>query len=281
MELLLHKHQRRQTYKSNTDLLVLTYHNIFDYPLTKEELVKWRVKNKIGRTRRETEEIGHSGGYYFLKGREELLMQRKLREKSSKEKMKIAKKAALVLGKLPSIKMVGVTGSLAMMNAKDESDIDLMVITARDSLWTTRIISNVLLRACKLQTRKAGDKNEKDKLCLNIWMDEADLKITQKSIYTAHEIAQIKPILNKERTYERLLWENKWILDYWPKAVLIKNLKFKIYNSRFRVLGLLEKFAFWLQYQFMKRKITREVVTPTRAFFHPFDWGELVRRRGF
>ena len=37
-----------------------------------------------------------------------------------------------------------------------------------------------------------------------------------------------------------------------------------------------EKMAFRIQYTYMQKKITREVVTPTRALFHPQDWGKVV-----
>jgi hypothetical protein len=89
-------------------------------------------------------------------------------------------------------------------------------------------------------------------------------------------LAQIVPLVNKDQAYEKLLFKNKWILKFWPNAVRISSLKFKNFSSKG---NLIEKLAYKLQYYYMKKKMTREVVTPTRAFFHPQDWGRIVKLR--
>lgn len=270
------RQQLQERFDENT-IASLEYHDIFGFPLTKDELVKW--KTNFGKTPVKSRKIVVKNGFYVFTGSEGLVLQRKLREKISKEKVKIAKRAALILAKVPTVKMVGVTGSLAMMNAREESDIDLMVVTSENHLWMTRLLSIVLLRQSGVKSRRANMKDEKDMICLNIWMDEGDLRITKKNIYTAHELAQIIPLVNKNKTHERLLWENRWILKFWPNAVKIQKQEAWL-GSGYR-LPFFEFIAFKLQYFIMKKKITREIVTPTRAFFHPFDWGKYVKARGF
>ena len=153
-------------------------------------------------------------------------------------------------------------------------------------MWTARLLSYVMLYLSGFSLRRAGKRLEKDKLCLNMWMDETKLKVKSqkskvKNLFLAHEIVQIAPIVNKHKTYERFLWENKWVEEYWPNAVSIKyqvvSRKYKnIRSTKYLILNTLEKMAYWLQYLYMKPKITREVVTPKRALFHPFDWGSRV-----
>jgi len=164
-----------------------------------------------------------------------------------------------------------------------ESDIDLFIITRKNLLWTTRIFSYFTLKVFGFDLRKSGKNNQKDKLCLNMWMDETDLawRKSDRNLYTAHEIAQVAPLVNKNNTYEKFIYKNKWILKYWPNAVKIgkykeKNGKHVFKNPSF---SLVEKIAFNMQYGFMKSKITREMVTPTRAIFHPQDLGKLVISR--
>ena len=70
----------------------------------------------------------------------------------------------------------------ALNNAKKNSDIDLLIITSKNTLWTTRIISFALLKFAGFKLRRAGDKNEKDKLCLNMWLDESDLVLKKRNI---------------------------------------------------------------------------------------------------
>jgi len=264
---------------SKTERFSVLYHDIFDYPLTFSDLIKWNSSGSFP-IKDFSKSIVCQDGYYFLKGRGSLVYKRVLRNRISAKKLEIAKKASGVLAIIPGIKMVAVTGSLAMDNAGDESDIDLFIITGKNLLWITRILSYSVLKVFGFDLRKAGGSNKKDNLCLNMWMDETDLiwKRQDRNPYTAHEIAQILPLVNKNKTYEKFLYKNKWILKFWPNSVRIENCKLKIENSSPRIT-LFEKIVYKLQCLYMKKKITREVITPTRAIFHPQDWGNYILSR--
>jgi len=199
------------------------------------------------------------------------LQNRIRREKISRTKLLLASKAASFLENIPTIKFVGITGSLAMNNAEEASDIDLMLITKNRTLWTTRGIVLVFLKLFGFKLRRAGQKEEKDKLCLNLWLDEGDLEWKDRNEFTAHEIVQIKPLINKNNTFEKFLFKNKWILDYWPNAVTISRFagSDSADSSKFNFVRSVEKLAFQFQYLYMKRKITNEIVRLTRAQFHP------------
>jgi hypothetical protein len=123
-----------------------------------------------------------------------------------------------------------------------------------------------------------------------MWLDESDTVWSRKdrNIYTAHEIAQIIPLVNKNKSYEKFLLTNKWVLKFWPNAVKLntKILRYKdagektlISSIKYLMSSPLEKLVYQLQYLYMKPKITREVVTPTRGIFHPQDWGKIVLER--
>ena len=113
---------------------------------------------------------------------------------------------------------------------------------------------------------------------MNMWLDESDLVWPKKdrNIYTAHEIAQASPLVNKDKTCEAFIYKNSWILDFWPNSV--KKERPSVKNTKFS-RGLVEKICYAIQYQYMKPKITREIVTPTRGIFHPNDWSEVVLSR--
>jgi D-beta-D-heptose 7-phosphate kinase/D-beta-D-heptose 1-phosphate adenosyltransferase len=279
---------RHRELLNKTEKFSIFYHDIFDYPLTFADLIKWNTSENFSSGIAD-KQINSRDGYYFVKGRESLIYKRGFRQRISVKKMEIAKKASKILSLIPSIKMVAVTGSLAMKNSVDESDIDLMIITAKGTLWTTRGFAYLLIRAFGLKVRRPNDLREKDKLCLNLWMDESDLiwKKKDRSIYTAHEIAQILPLVNKDGTYEKFLRCNRWILKFWPNAVRSERLvdsdqrlEKKLLANYYSLITLfIEKMAFKLQYNYMRGKITKEIVTPTRAIFHPQDWGKVVLLR--
>lgn len=253
------------------------YHDIFKFPLKRFELGKWqpgkKVKLKVGRPK-----VEFIGDYFVLSGKKYFIKERLDREVASRKKLKTLAQAKQILEKNNNILMVAITGSLAMAAASENSDIDLMVIVKKGKLWSTRLNVLLFLMKHKIVTRRADDKEERDKLCLNIWLDERDLEIISKNPYTAHELAQIVPVINRGDTYEKLIAANKWILDYWPNSTTIKNYQPESGGYGFMLLSfVVEKAAYFLQIIYMNRKRTREVVTPTRAFFHPTDWSVKVK----
>lgn len=275
---------------SKSEKISILYHDVFNYPLTFAELIKWKVGKNILNIKEEVN-VTTKKGYYYIEGREGLIYKRLLRKRISVKKMQIAQKSSSLLKFVPSIKMIAVTGSLAMENCSEDSDIDLLIITKKNSLWLTRILVYILLNASGQLLRKPRVKNERDALCLNMWLDESDLiwRRNDRNIYTAHEIAQIVPLINKDKTYEKFIFKNKWVLDYWPNSMRIQDTKILRYKDN-RIKNLvssiqyltsnqIEKLAYDLQRYYMKKKITRELVTPTRALFHPQDWGKIVIKR--
>ena len=274
----------------------LFYHDIFDYPLTEEEVKFWapgkRLKDSIVKVGR----IEKKKAFFFLKGREMAIKEREKKEKLSAIKIEKAKKGTNVISLIPTVRMIGLTGALAMNNAQAASDVDLLIITRKGTLWVTRLATVAILGLFGIP-RNSGGKVERDKLCLNMWLDESDLVWNRedRNFYTAHEIAQIVPLVNKENTYERFIYLNRWIKDFWPNIVEIRNPKSDCkagysYRNKFKkikylkavsdfVLGASNFLAFKIQYLYMKPKITREIVTPTRAIFHPRDWSKIVSER--
>jgi predicted nucleotidyltransferase len=266
-----------KNFLSSGEIASICYHDIFDFPLTFAEIIRWQMaKGAIGKNF--NSQVTSKRGYFFLDGKDGLIYKRLLKKRTSLKKVAIAKKAAKLLGMLPTVKMVGISGSLAMENASEGSDVDLIIITRRNSLWMTRLIAYLFLMVFNFPLRRPSDKNQNDKLCLNIWLDESDMVWKKRNVYTAHEIAQIVPLVNKDKTYGKFLWKNKWVLSYWPNAVKIGNWKLETGNFRARI-GLAEKVAYLIQLNYMRNKMTRETVTPTRALFHPFDWGQVVLDR--
>jgi len=165
----------------------------------------------------------------------------------------------------------------------DWADIDFLIITTSNTLWTTRLFTYAILFLFRIKTRRPNKEDEKDKVCLNIWLDEDDLVWSKdaRNAYTAHEIGQIVPLVNKNFTYENFINKNIWIKDYWPNAAGVgQRSKIKDQSKSFSLYYVLcsmfEPIARWFQLAYMRKKVTREVVSKTRAIFHPIDWSKHV-----
>ena len=276
----------------------LAYADIFDYPLKDEEIFKWLIsssnipltsfkKTLKGMTGKGV--LDQQGDYYCLPGKEKNLKARQARTKFSQVKLILAQKAAQKLSWLPTLKMVGITGALAMGNCEEDDDIDFIIITTANRLWFSRLILYLISPVLGIKRRKPGDKSAKDKVCFNLFLEENHLRIVPETLFLAHEICQIKPLLNKDNIYEKFLWENRWTKKFLPNCVKISS-KFKSLSrvcqgrqsSKLRMkylISFLENLAFRLQHQYMKRKITSEKVSLYQAFFHPKDVsGEVLRK---
>jgi predicted nucleotidyltransferase len=259
---------------SPSEVFSVYYHNIFGYPLTFSELIKWAPRNPPA----VEGEIDIKDGFYFIKGSEGLIYKRTLRRRSSQDKIRIAKKACRIISIIPTVMMIGITGSLAMENAGPESDIDLIIITKKGRLWTTRAAVYLVLRLSGIPLRKPRSAKQRDRLCLNLWLDESDMSWSrgERNFYTAHEILQIIPLVNKKQTFERFLLKNRWVLDFWPNAAELKIKKDNTSYTKQRNINLVEHLAYKVQYLYMSKKVTNEVVKPTRAIFHPHNFSKKI-----
>jgi hypothetical protein len=265
--------QSRISELSSSARTSVIYHSLFDYPLKEGELIKWEVAKKIAAKTKSDAAVIHKGGYYFLKGQRGLLLKRTRRERIFPRKMKIARKIGQIINFIPTLKGVFVTGALAMGNADQKSDIDLMFVTNKGALWLSRGLTLLLLKLTGIKTRKYGNPSQEDRLCLNLWLDETALVWPKRNrnLFSAHEIAQVIPLINKNEIYERFLFANRWLKDYWPNSVrIVKPKKTKIKPLLFW-LRPFEALARYSQYLYMRKKITREIIEKNKAVFHPRD----------
>ena len=267
-------------------LSTLAYHEIFRYPLTLDEIdqlfiidhhvdkddIRKEIINLLKKN-----EIIQSGEYYQLP--HAVLIDRRGRRKISVGKFDIARRAARIIARLPWVKLIAVTGALAMENADEHDDIDVMIVTSESRLWLVRPLVMVLVSLFFKRRRPnsahlANVPNLANTVCLNLWLDETALAIPehQRNLYTAHELAQMRPIVNKDQTYERIMSTNSWLKKYLanvPIASLRDPLKAGRGNLIDICLRRMNLLAFNLQFLYMKSKMTNERVSLHSAFFHP------------
>ena len=203
-------------------LKTLSYADVFDYPLTLPELHQFLIGTKasindLEKALTETKEVTQDGQFFFLKKRLKIVQIRQKRFRWSQNKLKIAKQVAKYLKLIPFIKMVAVTGNLAMDNAEQDDDIDLLIITAKKRLWLTRLLTNFLVEIVA-NRRRPGDQKVKDKICLNMFLDENHLKlpVKEQNLFIAHEVCQLKPLWTKNQLYQKFIQESLWCQNFLP-----------------------------------------------------------------
>jgi hypothetical protein len=201
-------------------LKTLAYADIFDYPLKEEEITKFLIADsplslKIDQELKKSSLISKKGDFYFLKGRETIVSLRQKRKKQSQKKMKIAKKVATWLKLIPTIKMIAITGALAMENSDQEDDIDFLLVTNKNRLWFSRGLVVIFLRLTGFYRRPNQIKN---KICPNMFLDEDHLSLPKKErdLFSAHEVCQLKLLWDKDQTYQQFIKKNLWVKQFLP-----------------------------------------------------------------
>lgn len=276
---------------SHSQFLSLVYHDLFDYPLTEDELEFWQ----IGSDSSPKHKVDTLGEFCFLHNRDVNILSRTSKAQINDRKYLQALKAAKVLSVIPSCQMVAISGALAMGNAKAEDDIDLFIVTSGDCLWITRLISYILLKFAGIPVRRVGDSSVCDKICLNLWVDTNHLSVPTRDIYSAHEVLQAKVLFDRGGAWWKFLVANKWVEQFFPvgfrKALSVGETgNWKLENKQsLTALGklarlavvlmrLLETPARLIQWYYMRNKKTREKVGRGFAFFHPKSWREMIIR---
>lgn len=114
-----------------------------------------------------------------------------------------------VLTILASCKMVtglAITGSVAAGVARDDGDLDVLIITKKNWVWRVRALAIYL----------AHVHENGSYLCPNMVMDEESLKI-ESSMYAARELMQIIPVKDTGGL-SNLYSVNKWAREELPNA---------------------------------------------------------------
>jgi len=239
------------------------YADIFDYRLSDEELRYWCVYRVLPKryTSYRTQRTTHR------------------REKYSRRKWEIAG-SLWWLNVFPTIELIGVTGALAMNNASEDDDIDLLIITKPGALWITRFVVTVILDLFSLR-RRPGEQEYKNKICLNMFMSSNALSLPAKErdLFAAHEVLQMKPLWDRGETYQRFLQANNWVERFLPTAWRDKYQVSSIkYQNTQSILRFLEPLAKTIQLWYMRKRRTTEVVSDTVIRFHPVDARDWIYR---
>ncbi len=192
--------------------------------------------------------------------------------------------------------MISVCNTLGISNAKDDSDIDLFIITENGRIWITRFFVVAPLRVLRLRPRlkRFGDarENRKDKIDASFYITDTDCDLRAiaipDDIYLAYWISTIVPIYNKNQTYEKFVQRNSWTQSYVPNEIsYIPAYRRRINPPPTWVHGMMsifdakyqERLARWFEMRIMPEKLKKMgkdstnavVISDTMLKFHDQD----------
>jgi hypothetical protein len=201
-------------------LSTLLYADLFDYPLTAEEIHRYLIGQSapldvvVGALRddpRLDAWVERTDGWYHLAGRARLVELRHERAEASERLWAVARRYGAIIGRLPFVHLVGVTGALAMDNARPDDDVDLFLLVQPGRLWLCRLLVLAIVRAAALRGWE---------ICPNYLLVTDRLALSERNLYTAHEVVQMVP-LHGASWYRAFLEANHWVDAFLPNVELI------------------------------------------------------------
>ncbi|MBI4426194.1 MAG: hypothetical protein HY567_01330 [Candidatus Kerfeldbacteria bacterium] len=222
-------------------IAALAYHDVFDYPLRVEELWRWlyladsRDWESITRaTPADVERavqaleraavVDRAGEFITRRGRSRIVATRLERHAANERKWRRAELAARFLRLVPFVQFIGVVNTLALDNARPESDIDLFIVAGRNRLWLTRLL--VTLVVSLLGIRRHGLRVT-DRICLSFYVSEAALDLDSlrlagddDDVYLTYWTAQVVPLFDRGGRWEAFKRANRWVVDRLPHGLI-------------------------------------------------------------
>lgn len=196
-------------------LRTIAYSDVFDYPLDGAEIN--RYLDSLTATPDETADalrrmagnwVSTADGLVALPGREALFATRHRRRRSAEGLWPAARRWAGIIGRLPLIRMVSLTGALAVDNVEPGADVDYLIVTEPGRVWLCRAMIVQVVRVARLSGVV---------LCPNWLLSSDALALEERSLFAARELAQMVPLTGVD-LYLRMRRLNPWAEQFLPNA---------------------------------------------------------------
>lgn len=188
--------------------------SVFDYPLTLSQVRRTLVESEQTATdiwttwTRSTalrELLDYQDGFFFPRGRATLVAERRRREARSRAFLSRHSRLLRVIGALPYVDMVALSGSIAHLNLEGGGDLDLFIVTRGRHVWSVTVTVIVLAR---LMRRRRT-------LCANLVVADSALAVESgQDLFTASQIVHLRPLLGGS-TYLRFLEANPFVRGFY------------------------------------------------------------------
>lgn len=200
-------------------ILALAYFDLFKFPLTVDEIIKY---SKVPSKQRssfvnEVEKllsqqiVFQHGPYYSLISNEKLEQRRENGAQNASALMLKADKYSRLIHRFPFVRSVCISGSLSKGCVDEQGDVDYFIITHPQRLWIARTLLIAFKKVFLLNNHKY--------FCVNYFIDTEHLDIPDKNIFTATELLTLLP-MSGYHVYNELINKNAWAFMHLPNVTI-------------------------------------------------------------
>ncbi len=203
----------------------------FSYPVTAFELWKWAYRPSAGTSLGDViealdrspvlgERLIQAQGFFAPKGVDlaAWIPLRRARTLDADRKYQKLRRAARFIAWVPSVTFVAAANTLAFWSTRQESDIDLFVLTSPKTIWTTRFA--LVAPAALLRTRPGEGE---DPFCFSFFASEtamnlSPLRLPEGDPYFAYWVASLVPVITNTPAWDAFHAANAWVKEELPNA---------------------------------------------------------------
>lgn len=204
-------------------LRTLMYFDLFDYPLTPDEIIRFapiplsslRIVEETLQALEDDRMVFRFGEFRSLLNDYAHIERRKHGNRSALEIWDKAVKRSKFIQQFPFVRSVNISGSLSKNYFDAGADFDFFIITAPGRLWLCRTLLTLYKKICLLNSRKY--------FCINYFIDTNALEIPDKNIFAATEIITLKNMTGVQ-VYNQFMEYNKWIREFFPNYLPVNQL---------------------------------------------------------
>lgn len=201
-------------------LKVLVYFDLFDYPVSKNEIIFFLDQKNISVHEISValdeliidECIFRYSEFYSIQTNAEIAERRITGNINAEKLFPVGKKVSQFLYQFPFTRGIGISGSLSKNFALENDDIDYFIITKANRLWICRTILHLLKKVSFII-------NKQHLYCMNYFIDEHAMEIEEKNIFTAMELITLIPVCGNG-TMDKFFTTNYWVGSYFPNYKL-------------------------------------------------------------
>ncbi len=200
-------------------LRTVLYADVFDFPLTVEEIQHFlisdtatrlkEIEHTLNTSQRLNAAFVRAHGYIVCRDREANIARRIEREQIVRQLWPLAMRYGVWLARLPFVRMVALTGALAVHNpAALDDDLDYLLVTRVGRVWLARAFAVLLVRLVRLRGVV---------ICPNFVLAENALTQNRQDLFLAHEVTQMVPVYG-HTLYMQMRDQNAWVSAQLPNA---------------------------------------------------------------
>lgn len=211
----------------------LIYFDIFNHPLKIDELEQLCGQDQIDQAEikygiEQNLCYQYDNFLSLSKEVEHLVKVRLEKEKRAQHYIKKLSFYGKLISKFPFVKGIAVSGSLSKNVMHDDGDIDYFIITHENRLWVCRTFLILFKKIFLLNSRKY--------FCVNYFIDDKNLEIKDKNIFTAVELTYLLPVYN-QAIFDQFLKCNRWVTEEF--SAIKHPIDFKVIEERKK--GIIER----------------------------------------